>query len=54
MNIIFPLIIHELNYILQFKFELSTKYAFNEINNVNIVNVKDNFTKIIYDVHHII
>jgi len=28
---------------LQFKFELYTKYSCNEINNLNIVNIKDNF-----------
>ena len=42
MNIIFPLIIHTFDNTLQFKFELSTKYSFNEINNLNIVNIKDN------------
>jgi len=42
MNIIFPLIIHTFDNILQFKFELSTKYSCNEINNLNIVNIKDN------------
>ena len=42
MNIIFPLIIHKSHNILQFKFELSTKYSFNEIYNLNIVNIKDN------------
>jgi hypothetical protein len=42
MNIIFPLIINTFDNIWQFKFELYTKYSCNQINNLNIVNIKDN------------